>query len=91
MNPSAIRDVCSCVSFDGRCHSSTSWSEPSQVHSARWRAAWVAATRTHPDDDAVADLSGQWRGNCRQSTPDQISLDVGTLREKWNLMHKNYA
>ena len=25
------------------------------------------------------------------TTPDQISLDVGTLRENWKLMHQNYA
>ena len=30
--------------------------------SKHWRPTWVAATRAIPDDDAVADMSGQWRG-----------------------------
>ena len=33
-------------------------------------------------------MSGQWRRCCRQSTPEQISLDLGTLRKNQGLMQK---
>ena len=48
----------------------------------------VTATGADPDDDAVADVSGQWREYYRLSTTEQISLELGTLRENCELMQK---
>ena len=55
--------------------------------SKHWRPAWVTDTRADSDDDAVADVCVQWRAHYRPSTPE-LSLDLGTLRKNWKLMHK---
>ena len=54
--------------------------------SKHWRSAWVTDTGADPDDDAAADVSEQCGEYCRKNTPEQISLDLGTLCKHCKLM-----
>ena len=58
---------------------------PGKTASKRWRPSWVAPPGVDLDDDPVEDTSGQWRDHYRQSTPQQISSDLTTLRKNWKL------
>ena len=59
-----------------------------QAATEHWRPERVTPTGADPDDDTVANISAQWREHCRQTTPERISLDLGTLRKNRKLMQQ---